>query len=103
MLKNKPVLSSFLSSTILFAYIAGVSLFLNNAEKIFGKKPEVVGVILMLSLLVFSALICGLLLLGGPIYLYLENTKKTALRMLAYNVIFFLAGGLIIFVLILIF
>ena len=88
MLKKRPFLFSILSSIALFAYIAGVSLFLNNAEKIFGNKPEVIGVILMLTLFVFSALVCGLLLLGGPIYLYAEKEKKTAFKMLSHNIAF---------------
>lgn len=88
MLKKKPLLSSILSSIILFAYIIGVSLFMNNAEKIFGKAPGFMGMTLILMLLVFSALVCGLLLLGGPIYLYAEKEKKTAFKMLSFNVIF---------------
>ncbi len=88
MLKKKPLLSSILSSIMLFAYIVGVSLFLKNAEKIFGQKPEVMAAIFMLMLLVFSALISGLLLLGGPIYLYAEKEKKTAFRMLSHNIAF---------------
>jgi uncharacterized BrkB/YihY/UPF0761 family membrane protein len=90
MLKKKPLLSSFLSSVIFFAYIAGVSLLLNNMEKIFrnAPKPGVMGGILMLMLFVFSALISGLLLLGGPIYLYAEKEKKTAFKMLSFNITF---------------
>jgi len=88
MLKKRPLLSSILSSIILFSYIVGVSLFLNNAEKIFGNKPEVMGVILTLTLFVFSALVCGLLLLGGPIYLFMEKEKKTAFKMLSHNIAF---------------
>jgi len=88
MLKKKPLLSSILSSVILFAYIVSVSLFLNNGEKIFGKAPGVMGVTFMLMLLVFSALVCGLLLLGGPIYLYAEKEKKTAFKMLSHNIAF---------------
>lgn len=90
MLKKRPLFSSVLSSVILFAYIAGVSLFLNNAQYIFGQrqKPGIMGFVLFLILFVFSALVCGLLLLGGPIYLYLENEKKTAFKMLSHNIAF---------------
>ncbi|MFA5133265.1 MAG: hypothetical protein WC459_00435 [Patescibacteria group bacterium] len=88
MLKKHPVLSSILSSLLLLGYVSAVSWFMNNAERFFGNKPDSSGAILILLLLVFSALISGLLVLGGPIYLYLENEKKPAFKLLAYNVIF---------------
>jgi hypothetical protein len=88
MLKKYPFLSSFAAITVLFAYITGVVWFLNNAERIFGKKPDFPGAILFLGIFVFSAFVSGLLVLGGPIYLYTEKEKKTAVKMLSYNAIF---------------
>jgi len=88
MLKKHPLLSSLLSSFLLVTYVFLVSLLLNSGTDLFGKTSNVFTALMMLLLLVFSVLICGLLLLGGPIYLYFEKNKKEACRMLLSNVIF---------------
>lgn len=88
MIKKHPFLISFSAITVLFAYIAGVAYFMNNAERIFGKQQNFSGGILFLGIFVFSAFISGLLVLGGPIYLYAENEKKTAIKMLSSNAVF---------------
>jgi hypothetical protein len=88
MIKNKTVLTSFISQVLLLAYVAGVSWFMNNAQYFFDEKPGIIGGVLFLFLFVFSALISGMLVLGGPIYLYWEKEKKTAAKMLSFNILF---------------
>ena len=85
MKNSKLILYSLLSSLGLILYVTLVACFMTNANKIFGSVPEVSGVAAFLLLFVFSALITGLLVLGGPVYLYLEGDKKSAFKMLGFN------------------
>ncbi len=88
-LKKHPLLSSFFATALLLIYVLCVSYLMQNGEKLFGNQPDdIMAPIIILLLLVFSALICGILLLGGPIYLYFEGDKKTAIKMLFTNASF---------------
>ena len=87
---------SFLTSLGVVAYILGISWFMINAEKLFGTVQEFWGPAVMLLLFVFSALITGLLVLGYPIWLYLEQRKRDAVRVLLCNA-GWLFGFLILF------
>jgi len=82
---NKILLYSFLSSCGLLAYVAFVGYLMVNGNKLFGHVPHIAAMMGFLLLFVFSALLTGLLVLGGPIYLYLEKKKKIAIKMLFYN------------------
>ena len=73
---------SFLNSLGVGAYIVLVALFMNNAEKIFGKTDTVFTSVAFLLLLSMSALIVGGLLVGKPIFLYIDGKKKDAVLML---------------------
>jgi hypothetical protein len=69
------------------AYVSLVALFMNNAERIFGKKDNFLTPIIALMLFIISALITGSLVLLRPIYFYLEGQKKEAFKLLAYTAI----------------
>jgi len=69
---------------------------MTNAERLFGAVQEFWGPAVMLLLFVFSALVTGLLVLGYPIWLYLEQRKRDAVRVLLCNV-GWLFGFLILF------
>jgi hypothetical protein len=64
------------------AYIFLLVSFLNNAQKILGKPPEILIAAVMLLVFVLSASITGLLVLGRPIHLYFNGLKKEALILL---------------------
>ncbi|MFH1412782.1 MAG: hypothetical protein ABIG10_02020 [bacterium] len=85
MKKNKLLQISFLSSVGLAVYIALVALLIQDGEKLFGKLNNLWGPLLFLMLFVFSALVSGLLVLGYPIWLYLEKEKKAAIKLLFYT------------------
>ncbi len=87
---------SFLTSLGVVVYVLGISWLLMNAERLFGTAQEFWGPAVLLLLFVFSALITGLLVLGYPIWLYLEQRKKDAVRVLLYNT-GWLFGFLILF------
>jgi hypothetical protein len=73
-------------------YVTLVAVFMLNAEKIFGDKPGVLGMVTFLILFVLSAAVSGVLILGKPILLYLEGKKKEALELFGFTLgwLFFL-------------
>ena len=77
--KNKLILTSFLHSLGMLAYIMLVAWIMSNAKMIFGEMNDFWGPVIFLMLFVFSAFLSGLLVLGRPIWLYLEHKKKEAL------------------------
>lgn len=85
---KKIVQTALLNSLGVAVYTGLVAALMNSAESIFGKMSDVVGPMAFLLLFVFSALIVGILILGKPLMLYLENNKKSALQILGYEVVF---------------
>ena len=84
-MNNKRLLQeSFLSSVGVLIYIVGVAWVFKNGERLFGKMADFSGPILFLLLFIFSALITGLLVLGRPVWLYLEGEKKLYRALLHY-------------------
>lgn len=63
-----------------------VALLTSNAESIFGKMTNFWGPVVLLLLFVLSATIVGSLVLGRPIYLYLNGSKPDAIRLLFYTI-----------------
>ncbi|NCQ16603.1 hypothetical protein GW814_03075 [Candidatus Falkowbacteria bacterium] len=84
------------------AYVSLLVLFLNNAQKLFGKNDNVMTDVIMLLIFILSALITGSLVLGRPIMFYLDGKKTEAVKLLFYTtaslfVLLLLAtGGLIL-------
>lgn len=80
-------------------YIILVATFLNNAQTIFGKE-EPHGALVpmaMLTLLVFSAAVCGSLVFGRPVLWYMDGKKKEALRLFIYTLAFLFVVLVILF------
>lgn len=97
-MKNQKIwLWSAVNAVGVFAYVMAVALLMANAERIFEDDPSFWGPVAFLLLFVFSALVCGLLVFGRPIYLFLNNFKKEAVGMLLFTVI----NLLVLFVLVL--
>jgi hypothetical protein len=76
----------FINSVGVLVYVSLVATITQNGEKIFGAMKNLVGPIAFLLLFVFSALVTGLLILGRPVYLFLDGFKKEAVKMLIYTV-----------------
>lgn len=101
--KRNIIQISFLSSVSVFLYIAGVATLIHNIDKIIDSPNTYWGPVMFLMLFVFSALITGLLVLGYPLWLYLDNRKKDAVTLLLYTVtwlfilliVAFLFGGIL--------
>ena len=81
-------------------YVILIGIFLNLAQNIFGKGPNMLIPVVMLLLFVFSAALTGSLVLGRPILWYLEGRKKEAFKLFGYTlVVLFIVTILILFVL----
>ena len=83
---------SFLYSLGTGIWIVLVALFMNNANSLLGPVDAVYTGIAALLLFTMSALIIGGLLVGKPIFLYIDGNKKEAVKMLLAN-----AGWLVLF------
>ena len=80
--KSKIIFYSIADSLGVLAYILLLVFFLNNAEKMFNKPPEILIGAVMLLTFILSASITGLLVLGRPIHLYFNGLKKEGLILL---------------------
>jgi hypothetical protein len=76
---------ALLNSFGVLAYIALVSIFMNNAEKIFGQMKGYLGPVAFLLLFVLSALVTGILILGRPILFYLDGKKAESVKLLLFT------------------
>lgn len=76
---------AFINSILTTAYIALIGTFFNFAQNIFGPEETFLIPIAMLLLFVFSAALCGSLVLGRPILWYLDGKKREALLLFAYT------------------
>lgn len=86
-MKNSKLISwSVINSLGAFAYILWVAWLMFNASSIFGQIKSFWGPAALLLLFVLSATIVGALVLGRPIYLYLDGKKADAIKLLAYTI-----------------
>lgn len=97
-MKNIIIKHAAINAGLTTAYIVGISFFLNNIQHIFpANKPDtVLAPIFMLSLLVFSVAMMGILIFGRPILWYLDGKKKEAVTLLAYTLGVFLLLTLVV-------
>ncbi|MBU6500867.1 MAG: hypothetical protein KGJ89_01975 [Patescibacteria group bacterium] len=76
-------LKSLINAVCVFVYVAGVAWIGFNSQNIFGpQRSSFLDPLFVILLFVISAAITGLLVLGKPILLYLDNHKKEAFTML---------------------
>jgi hypothetical protein len=99
MKKSKIIFWSAINSLGTVIYILLIALFITSAQSLFGKINSFWGPLAMLLLFVVSATITGLLVLGRPIWLYLNNGKIEAVKLLFYTVGWLVSITLIIFIL----
>lgn len=99
MKNNKLWLWSFFGSFGTIIYIMLVVWFIGQAEhSLFEGQGFFLVPVIMLTLFVFSALVTGSLMLGKPIMLYLDNEKKSAVKMLMANAIMLLIEFMIMII-----
>jgi hypothetical protein len=87
MMNNSKLLyHSFLFSVGVIVYIVLVASIMQNAEELFGKMQNIWGPIAFLMLFVVSAAICGLLVFGRPVYLFLNGQKRESVKLALYTI-----------------
>ena len=82
MKKSEYFLKSLLNAAGVVLYTSAVALLMFHGQKIFGRPANFLLPLFMLLLLIISASITGLLVLGKPIHLYLNGLKKEAFTLL---------------------
>lgn len=99
MKKTQLAWKSFLNAFGVLIYTSGVSWVLFNGERWFEQTPTFLIPLFMLLLLIVSASITGLLVLGKPIHLYMSGEKHSAF-MLLFSTIAWLITFLIIVIIV---
>lgn len=77
---------SIINSLGAFVYISAVAWLMFNGKNFFPKQDNFWMPVGLLLLFVLSATIVGALVLGRPIYLYLDGKKSEAIKLLAYTI-----------------
>ncbi|MBI5732995.1 hypothetical protein HY967_03495 [Candidatus Jorgensenbacteria bacterium] len=102
MKKSDYFIRSLLHAAGVFIYVFLVASIMFNNKAIFGEEVGILVPLFMLLLFVVSASITGLLVLGKPIFLYINGFKKEALILLFATLawlVVFLVGVMSIFLL----
>jgi hypothetical protein len=97
MKKHQLIVWSFVDAVAALLYIAAVAWLMSNAEHLFGKITSFWGPLAFLLLFVLSATIVGLLVLGRPIHLYLNDMKREAWRVLFFTVGWLILAAIVVF------
>lgn len=92
---KKIIRLGFYQSLSLAIYCTAIGTFFWNADKIFGKKPSHFAPVAFLTLFLFSALTCGLIVFYNPYRMFFEGKKKDAADLVLAT-----AGWLFMFVLV---
>jgi hypothetical protein len=91
-MKKNPILISFLQALGLSSYISLVAVIFWKGNEWFGTMHRYLGPLLVLTLLVASALICGAIALGYPLQLALEKKRvNEAIKIVVYTILWILA------------
>jgi hypothetical protein len=90
MKNNKHIWQSLLHALATTIYISLIAVLMQNGDKLFGKTDNVLTAIFVLMLFVISAAITGVLVLGKPIKMYFDNSKKEAIHFLFWTIFWLL-------------
>ena len=92
MKKSEYFLKSLINAAGVFIYVSVVAWILFDGQIIFGEASSFLMPVLLLLLFIISASVTGLLVLGKPIHLYLNNFKREA-----FTLFFATLGWLVLF------
>jgi hypothetical protein len=85
-MKKNPIFISFLQALGLSSYISLVAVIFWKGDEWFGQANNYLGPALVLTLLVASALTCGAIALGYPLYIALDKKKtQEAIKIVVYT------------------
>jgi hypothetical protein len=77
---------SFLNALATAIYISGLISLMFNAERLFGEVENMLVPIGMLMLFVLSASVTGGLVLGKPMFMYLNGQKAEGIKLFVYTI-----------------
>ncbi len=86
MKKSELLKISLKNAAFTIIYVFLVALLIWKANDIFGKMENFLGPFTFLLLFTLSAAIVGSLIIGKPIFLYLDGQKKEAVMLLLYTI-----------------
>ncbi len=86
--ENKPEVLGLLQSIFGMTYIAIVVTLLQNAWRFHVEPPEYIMAMTMLTLLVISATIMGIVFLGMPLYFVLKGNWSKALKVVGFTLLY---------------
>jgi len=96
MKKSEYILKSLINALGVLVYTSAVAWILFNGQNIFGKASSFLMPLFLLLLLIISASITGLLVLGKPVHLYLSGLKKEAFILLFATLFWLIFFGITI-------
>lgn len=76
-----------INSVTTAVYITLVSLLMTNGNQIFGQEQGVLSGVGILLLMTLSVLVVGSLVIGKPLMLYLDGSKKEAVKLLMQTIL----------------
>ena len=79
--------TAIINSLWVLAYVAIVSYVMSHADRVFGKVDSTVAAVGFLMLFVLSAGVVGLLVIGKPVFLYIDNKKNEAIGLLVATLV----------------
>lgn len=79
--------------TIIYVFLVAILMW--KANDIFGKMDNFLGPFAFLLLFTLSAAIVGSLIIGKPVFLYLDGKKKEAIMLLLYTILWLFAATVI--------
>jgi len=100
MQKMNPMIAGLSQALGVIIYTIIVGNVLLGVEKLNIQMPNAIGIALFLTLLVFSAAVCGALVFGYPVYLLVKGNVKDCLKVLASTFISILILGILVMVII---
>jgi preprotein translocase subunit SecF len=86
MKKSELLKTSLINALLTIIYVFLVALLIWKANDIFGTMNNFLGPFAFLLLFTLSAAIVGSLIIGKPIFLYLDGQKKEAVMLLLYTI-----------------
>ncbi len=95
MKKSQLVKKSLINAVLTIIYVFLVALLMWKAEEIFGQMKNFLGPFAFLLLFTLSAAIVGSLIIGKPIFLYLDGQKKEAVMLLLYTILWLFVATVI--------
>jgi len=86
--KISPILAGLIQALLVTGYCVLIARYFYFMNQNFNSPPMVLGIMLMLMILVFSAAIMGVIVFGYPVYLLFEKKFKKALQVVGYTLLF---------------